>query len=220
MAGKKKKTKTKTATAKKPARKKATGKQPVVKKPASQKTGPAKSTAKKSSKSPKVKKKSSQKNFVKKTSTKKTSTKKTERKTPVAVKAIRQNKKKLLTKDKKAITRSKAVESQIKSSEVEKENLSSVKDSAPKPAKKTRKKKSSAEPIGPSAEESKQWEKLLEQNKEEKAIPYNMKKTFESVSSIEHKSFGRGFIISQYNNRLKVLFKDGTKTLISNYQNK
>ena len=45
-----------------------------------------------------------------------------------------------------------------------------------------------------------------------------MKKTYNDTSVIKHNSFGLGFILATYNNRLKVLFKEGTKTLISNYQ--
>ena len=88
------------------------------------------------------------------------------------------------------------------------------------PVKKTRKKKKSAlKKLGPSEEESNIWESLNKKHKGKKTL-YDMKKTFESVSAIQHKNFGLGFIVSQYNNRLRVLFKDGTKTLISNYQNK
>ena len=74
--------------------------------------------------------------------------------------------------------------------------------------------------VGLSPEEKKQWQSFSEQSKGKKATPYDMKKSFDSVSYIDHKVFGTGFIVYQYNNRLKVLFKDGAKILISNYQGK
>ena len=86
--------------------------------------------------------------------------------------------------------------------------------------KKKRKTLSLAEQPGLSTEESKQWEKLTAKYKDEKATAYDMTKTFKSVSVIKHKEFGLGFVVSQYNHRLKVLFKEGMKILISNYKNK
>ena len=94
-------------------------------------------------------------------------------------------------------------------------SLSPSKKSAP--AK--RKRKTATKVAGPSTEESKQWEKLAKKYERKRVPSYDMKKTYNDISVIKHKSFGLGFIVTKYNNRLKVLFKDGTKTLISNYQN-
>ncbi|MDE0092694.1 MAG: hypothetical protein OXN83_05375, partial [Oligoflexia bacterium] len=81
-----------------------------------------------------------------------------------------------------------------------------------------RKRKTSSEIAGPSAEESKQWQKLAKQYEGKKIPSYDMKKTYNDTPVIKHNNFGLGFILATYNNRLKVLFKEGTKTLISNYQ--
>lgn len=47
---------------------------------------------------------------------------------------------------------------------------------------------------------------------------YDMKKTFEPKTAIEHKTLGWGYILENRNDRLEVLFKDGIRFLISNYK--
>lgn len=52
------------------------------------------------------------------------------------------------------------------------------------------------------------------------AIPsetYNMRKTYQPHTGLKHKTLGWGFIIDNKNDRLEVLFKDGIRYLISNY---
>ena len=85
--------------------------------------------------------------------------------------------------------------------------------------KRQSKKKTAGKGLDSSLEDSKAWQNLKEKYEGGKIVSYNMKKSFESEIAIKHKEFGLGFIISQYNNRLEVLFKDGRKKLISNYQN-
>ena len=45
-----------------------------------------------------------------------------------------------------------------------------------------------------------------------------MKAVFEEKTAILHKVLGWGYILSNRNDRLEVLFKDGIKYLISNYK--
>lgn len=47
---------------------------------------------------------------------------------------------------------------------------------------------------------------------------YKMSESFEARTPIMHKVLGWGFILSCENNRIQVLFKEGVKTLITNYQ--
>jgi hypothetical protein len=62
------------------------------------------------------------------------------------------------------------------------------------------------------------WMSLQNKNKNIKAPAYNMQKTFAARSPISHKVLGWGYILSNNNDRLEVLFKDGIKNLISNYK--
>lgn len=47
---------------------------------------------------------------------------------------------------------------------------------------------------------------------------YKMNDVFEAKTPIMHKILGWGFILTCENNRIQVLFKDGVKTLVTNYQ--
>ncbi len=62
------------------------------------------------------------------------------------------------------------------------------------------------------------WQKFFDTHKNEKAKQYNMRETFEAKSSLQHVKLGWGFILSNINDRLEVLFKEGIKILISNYK--
>lgn len=83
-------------------------------------------------------------------------------------------------------------------------------------AKKGRKKKVNLD-YNTIEDEIKSWKIHKDKHKDDKVIPYNMKKTYQKDLAINHKTFGWGFIINVYNNRIRVLFQDGAKTLISNY---
>lgn len=62
------------------------------------------------------------------------------------------------------------------------------------------------------------WQKFFDTHKNEKAKSYNMRESFEAKSSLQHVKLGWGFILSNINDRLEVLFKEGIKILISNYK--
>jgi len=49
------------------------------------------------------------------------------------------------------------------------------------------------------------------------AVNYDMTRQFEEKKPIQHPKLGWGFIIAIVNDRLEVLFQEGIKTLISNY---
>lgn len=61
------------------------------------------------------------------------------------------------------------------------------------------------------------WQDLYEKYKSEKAQAYDMKGAFEAGKPLQHKILGWGWILSNENDRLEVLFKDGRRMLISNY---
>ncbi len=97
------------------------------------------------------------------------------------------------------------------------------------PVKKTPKEKSASERrikkerdllsgIDRNGDLSEIWQKFYETHKGEKAKPYSMRETFEAKSSLQHVKLGWGFILSNINDRLEVLFKEGIKILISNYK--
>jgi len=45
-----------------------------------------------------------------------------------------------------------------------------------------------------------------------------MSDVFEALKPINHKVLGWGFVLTNENNRLEVLFENGIKVLISNYK--
>lgn len=62
------------------------------------------------------------------------------------------------------------------------------------------------------------WSDLYEKFKAIKPVVYNMREIFEANQPVQHKVLGWGWILSNENDRLEVLFKDGKKILISNYK--
>lgn len=62
------------------------------------------------------------------------------------------------------------------------------------------------------------WTMLHKKAEQIEAKPYNMKGQFEERTAINHKVLGWGYILTNRNDRLEVLFKDGIKYLISNYK--
>jgi len=68
-------------------------------------------------------------------------------------------------------------------------------------------------------EEKEKWAELQNKMKSFKAKNYSMRDVFEAQTPIQHKVLGWGVILNVQNDRLEVLFKDGIKFLISNYQN-
>ena len=67
------------------------------------------------------------------------------------------------------------------------------------------------------SEEEKKWVEIYEKHKGDKPQTYDMKATFEANKPLQHKILGWGWIMSNDNDRLEVLFKDGKRILISNY---
>ncbi|NUM58915.1 MAG: hypothetical protein HUU56_09810 [Bdellovibrionaceae bacterium] len=67
-------------------------------------------------------------------------------------------------------------------------------------------------------EQNAKWSDLFEKFKAVKPITYNMREVFEANQPIQHKVLGWGWILSNENDRLEVLFKEGKKILISNYK--
>jgi hypothetical protein len=62
------------------------------------------------------------------------------------------------------------------------------------------------------------WQKFYDTHKNEKPKQYSMRDSFEAKSALQHVKLGWGFILSNINDRLEVLFKEGIKILISNYK--
>lgn len=69
-----------------------------------------------------------------------------------------------------------------------------------------------------SPENKKKWRELREKFSKEKAPAYNMASQFEPDQPLEHKVLGWGYILTNNNDRLEVLFETGVKILISNYR--
>jgi hypothetical protein len=93
---------------------------------------------------------------------------------------------------------------------------------APIEAKKAKKKEAPVKVAssGDSDDADPKWMSHFEKTKGKGAIPYNMTMQYEAKTAIEHKTLGWGFILSNVNDRLEVLFKDGIRFLISNYKQK
>jgi hypothetical protein len=68
------------------------------------------------------------------------------------------------------------------------------------------------------SDEKAKWQELNKRYGKEKAVTYKMSDSFESLKPIQHKVLGWGFILTNDNNRLEVLFENGIKMLISNYK--
>lgn len=67
-------------------------------------------------------------------------------------------------------------------------------------------------------EEVKKWSELKNKYGHEKAMNYSMNDQFEANKPIQHKVLGWGYVLSNQNDRLEVLFEQGIKILISNRQ--
>lgn len=65
---------------------------------------------------------------------------------------------------------------------------------------------------------SSKWNSLYRKSQQMEVKPYNMMAAFEEKTAILHKVLGWGYILTNRNDRLEVLFKDGIKYLISNYK--
>lgn len=68
------------------------------------------------------------------------------------------------------------------------------------------------------SDEQVKWAEMYNKHKETQASLYDMKATFQAGVPIQHKVLGWGWVVSNDNDRLEVLFKDGKRMLISNYR--
>ena len=67
-------------------------------------------------------------------------------------------------------------------------------------------------------EEQAKWAEMYNKYKDVQTTNYDMKATFKAATPLQHKVLGWGWIVSNENDRLEVLFKDGKRMLISNYR--
>lgn len=88
----------------------------------------------------------------------------------------------------------------------------------PKPPKKTKLEREAEATARAVTEGEIKWAEYHDKYSQMKALPYSMSQAFEEKTPIMHKVLGWGFILSILNDRLEVIFKSGTKTLISNYK--
>jgi hypothetical protein len=68
------------------------------------------------------------------------------------------------------------------------------------------------------ADEKAKWTELFKKYGKEKAINYKMSEKFNSMIPMQHKILGWGFVLTNENDRLEVLFETGIRMLISNYK--
>ncbi len=176
---------------------------------------------KKSKLKKKVSKKTPKKKAKKKTTKKVVKKSATKKKTP-------QSKKKSVKKAKKKVSvkvsskKATAVQSSSTNEELESQVVVPVEKNT-KPAKKKRKKRvTKAETLRLLQQEQlvKKWNSLLKQVETIETVKYNMKNTFKPETGLKHKTLGWGFILSNTNDRLEVLFEGGIKNLISNYKSR
>ena len=164
----------------------------------------------------KVQSKTAKKAKAKKTSTKKKS----------ASKAVKSTSKKVAKKS----TTKKAKVTKKTSTTAKKASVTKKKTSAKKPQSlttqgKASKAKAAKKPSRASVKAqaeidalTKKWLSLQKKSlsKGLKAETYNIKKQYEARTPLSHGILGWGFIMSNVNDRLEVLFEDGIKHLISN----
>lgn len=137
----------------------------------------------------------------------------------VSVKATIQGKQKTPEKIAKVISQTETTEPlQVIERTTVVEVEKSEKPIAPKKSKATRAAESKEKAAKQaSSDEEARWVDIYEKNKGEKPLDYDMKRKYESNKPLQHKILGWGWILSSENDRLEVLFKDGKKILISNY---
>ncbi|MGZ3691491.1 MAG: hypothetical protein ACXVAX_08305 [Pseudobdellovibrio sp.] len=68
------------------------------------------------------------------------------------------------------------------------------------------------------ADEKAKWAELFKKYGKDKAITYKMTETYPSLIPLQHKVLGWGFVLTNENDRLEVLFENGIRMLISNYK--
>ena len=68
-------------------------------------------------------------------------------------------------------------------------------------------------------DEKAKWAELNKKYGKDKAVTYKMTERFPTLAPLQHKVLGWGFILTNENDRLEVLFENGIRMLISNYKN-
>ena len=68
-------------------------------------------------------------------------------------------------------------------------------------------------------DEKAKWAELYKKYGKDKAVTYKMTERFPTLAPLQHKVLGWGFILTNENDRLEVLFENGIRMLISNYKN-
>lgn len=68
------------------------------------------------------------------------------------------------------------------------------------------------------SDEKAKWVELNKRYGKDKAVSYKMSEAYEALKPIQHKVLGWGFVLTNENDRLEVLFENGIKMLISNYK--
>jgi hypothetical protein len=67
-------------------------------------------------------------------------------------------------------------------------------------------------------DEKAKWAELFKKYGKEKALTYKMSESYQSLIPLQHKVLGWGFVLTNENDRLEVLFENGIRMLISNYK--
>ena len=88
----------------------------------------------------------------------------------------------------------------------------------PSKAEKTSKVKPVKIERGNLSDEKAKWVELSKKYGKEKAVQYKMSEKFTTMVPMQHKILGWGFILTNENDRLEVLFETGIRMLISNYK--
>lgn len=104
-----------------------------------------------------------------------------------------------------------------KAEKTEKTEKAPKKEAPAKKAAKTKGKKEGAAAASKAGEIDSRWAELREKYSKEKAHKYSMSGQFQANQAIEHPKLGWGFVLTNNNDRLEVLFQDGVRILISNY---
>ncbi len=65
---------------------------------------------------------------------------------------------------------------------------------------------------------SQKWSALFKKSSDVETLDYSIVGKYEPKTALLHKTLGWGYVLSNRNDRLEVLFQDGIKYLISNYK--
>lgn len=68
------------------------------------------------------------------------------------------------------------------------------------------------------SDEKAKWAEVFRKYGKEKSAVYKMSDTFAAMTPLQHKVLGWGFVLTNENDRLEVLFETGIRMLISNYK--